>query len=249
MTEAASPLAKRAAAEFLGTSWLVFGGCGSALLAATAPSIGIGWLGVSLAFGLTLLTMAYVIGPISGCHLNPAVSVGLAASGRFPIHDAPADVAAQILGAVTGTAIMYLIARGKAGFVLGAGWPANGFGDHSPGGYSLAAALLTELVLTFFFVLIVIGVTARPSVAGFAPIAVGLALTLVHLIGIPVTNTSVNPARSTGPALFVRGWALQQLWVFWLAPLTGGLLAAGAFRILTIERGDARKPVHTAKAA
>jgi aquaporin Z len=181
---ATASLSRRAFAEFLGTSWLVFGGCGSAVLAATAPSVGIGWLGVSLAFGLTVLTMAYVVAPVSGCHLNPAVSVGLAASGRFAARDVPVYTGAQVLGSIAGTALLYLIAQGKAGFVLGTGWPANGFGEHSPGGYSLTAALSAEVVLTFFFVLVVVGVTSRTSLAGFAPIAIGLALTLVHLIGM-----------------------------------------------------------------
>lgn len=242
-------LMHRTVAEFIGAFWLVFGGCGSALLAAAAPDVGIGWLGVSLAFGLTVVTMAYVLGPISGCHLNPAVSVGLAASGRFRPQDVLPYIVAQVFGAIAGAGILYLVAAGKPGFVLGTGWPANGFGEHSPGGYSLAAGFTTELVLTFFFVLVVIAVTSNPSAVPVAPLAVGLALTLAHLIGIPVTNTSVNPARSTGPALFIGGWALAQLWLFWLAPLAGGVLAAGVYRFLSGERALARRTLRPAKAA
>lgn len=242
-------LVTRSFVEFLGTFWLVFGGCGSALLAATAPAVGIGWLGVSIAFGLTLLTIAYALGSISGAHLNPAVSVAFAASGRFSARDLPAYIGAQLLGAIAGAGVLYVIARGQAGFVLGTGWPANGFAAHSPGGYSLGASFAAELVLTFFFVLVVLGVTAQPSLTGFAPLAVGLALTLVHLIGIPVTNTSVNPARSTGPAIFVGGWALQQLWLFWVAPLAGGVLAAAVHRALTAERVTADRPVRQSRAA
>jgi aquaporin Z len=243
------PLVNRVVAEFIGTFWLVFGGCGSALLAATAPDVGIGWHGVSLAFGLTLVTMAYTLGPISGCHINPAVSVGLAVGGRFRAQDLPGYIVAQVLGAIAGAGVLYMIAAGKPGFVLGTGWPANGFGEHSPGGYSLGAALATELVLSFFFVLVVIAATSNPTLVTVAPLAVGLALTLVHLIGIPVTNTSVNPARSTGPAVFIGGWALQQLWLFWLAPIGGGVLAAVVYRFLIRERALAGRTLRPAKAA
>jgi aquaporin Z len=243
------PLLNRSVAEFIGTFWLVFGGCGSALLAATVPTVGIGWLGVSLAFGLTVVTMAYALGPISGCHLNPAISVGLAAGGRFRSQDLLPYILAQVLGGIAGAGVLYMIASGKPGFVLGTGWPANGFGEHSPGGYSLGAALTTELLLTFFFVLVVIAVTSNASAVPVAPLAVGLGLTLVHLIGIPVTNTSVNPARSTGPAVFIGGWALQQLWLFWLAPLAGGVLAAVVYRFLTGERAVAARTFRPAKAA
>jgi aquaporin Z len=242
-------LGNRVLAEFIGTFWLVFGGCGSALLAATAPDVGIGWLGVSLAFGLTLVTMAYALGHISGCHLNPAVSVSLAVGGRFRPQDLLPYITAQVLGAIAGAGALYLIASGRPGFVLGTGWPANGFGEHSPGGYSMAAALAAELLLSFFFVLVVITVTSNPAAAQVAPLAVGLALTLVHLIGIPVTNTSVNPARSTGPAVFIGGWALSQLWLFWLAPLVGGVLAAAVYRFLGQERAVAGRSVRPAKAA
>jgi len=220
---------KRCTAEFIGTGWLVLGGCGSAVLSAAFPQVGIGLLGVSLAFGLTVLTMAFAIGPISGCHLNPAVSVGLWAGGRFPAKDLLPYIVAQVLGAVAGAGILYLIASGKDGFSLTSGFAANGFGEHSPGGYSLGAALITEVVLTFMFLVIILGATDKKAAPGFAPIAIGLGLTLIHLIGIPVTNLSVNPARSTGPALFVGGWALQQLWAFWLAPLAGAATAGWFF--------------------
>jgi len=220
----------RVVAEFIGTFWLVLGGCGSAVLAAAFPAVGIGLLGVSVAFGLTVVTMAYAIGHISGCHLNPAVTAGLAASGRFK----PAEVLpywiAQVLGAVAAAALLYLIASGKAGFELSAGLASNGYGEHSPGKYSLFAGFLTELVMTFMFLMIILGATDERAPQGFAPIAIGLALTLIHLISIPVTNTSVNPARSTGPALIVGGWALQQLWLFWIAPLAGALLAGVVYR-------------------
>lgn len=229
-------LFRRVMAEFLGTFWLVLGGCGSAVLAAAFPQVGIGLLGVSLAFGLTVLTMAYSIGHISGCHLNPAVTVGLWAGGRFPMRDIPAYVAAQVLGAVASALVLYLIATGKADYRLAVnGLAANGFADHSPGAYSLASGLVIEVVLTFFFVLVILGSTDRRAPAGFAPLAIGLALTLIHLISIPVTNTSVNPARSTGPALVVGGWALHQLWMFWLAPLLGGLVGGLAYRGLAEE--------------
>jgi aquaporin Z len=223
-------LRMRMTAEFIGTFWLVLGGCGSAVLAAGFPQVGIGLLGVSLAFGLTVLTMAYAIGHISGCHLNPAVSVGLAAGGRFPAAEIPAYVVAQVLGAIAAAALLYLIASGKAGFDLASGLAANGYGEHSPGRYSLGAALVTELVMTFMFLMIILGATDRRAPQGFAPLAIGLGLTLIHLISIPVTNTSVNPARSTGPAVIVGGWALEQLWLFWLAPLVGAALAGLVYR-------------------
>ena len=232
------PLGKRATAEFFGTFWLVFGGCGSAVLAAAFPNVGIGLLGVSLAFGLTVLTMAYAIGHISGCHLNPAVSVGLLVGGRFPGSDLLAYVVAQVLGAVAGSGVLLVIASGKAGFSTASGFAANGFADHSPGGYSLLACLVAEVVLTFFFLLIILGATDKRAPAGFAPIPIGLGLTLIHLIGIPVTNLSVNPARSTGPAVFVGGWALSQLWLFWVAPIVGAALAGGFYSWLA---GDAAK--------
>jgi aquaporin Z len=226
------PLANRLAAELLGTFWLVLGGCGSAVLAAGFPELGIGLLGVALAFGLTVLTMAYAIGHVSGCHLNPAVSVGLVVGGRFPASDLLPYVVAQLAGAALGAGVLFLIASGKAGFDLAAGFAANGFGEHSPGGYSLAAGFVAEAVLTFGFLTIILGATDRRAPAGFAPIAIGFALTLIHLISIPVTNTSVNPARSTGPALFVGGWALAQLWLFWVAPLAGATLAGALYRAL-----------------
>jgi aquaporin Z len=217
-------LGKKAGAELIGTFWLVFGGCGSAVLAAAFPNLGIGFVGVALAFGLTVLTMAFAIGHISGCHLNPAISIGLAVGRRFPARELPAYIGAQLVGAVIASGILYVIASGKPGFDLG-GFASNGYGIHSPGGYSLLACFLTEAVLTFMFLLIIFGSTDRRAAPGFAPIAIGLGLTLIHLIGIPVTNTSVNPARSTGPALFVGGWALSQLWLFWVAPIAGGALA------------------------
>lgn len=219
-------------AEVLGTFWLVFGGCGSAVLAAGFPKVGIGLLGVSLAFGLTVLTMAYAIGHVSGCHLNPAVSVGLMVGKRFPAKEVPAYVAAQVVGGASGAGVLYVIASGAEGFSTAAGFAANGFGAHSPGGYSMVAALVAELVLTFFFLLVILGATDSRAPAGFAPIPIGLALTLIHLIGIPVTNLSVNPARSTGPALFVGGWALEQLWLFWLAPIVGAALAGVVYPAL-----------------
>lgn len=221
----AMSLTKRSTAECLGTFWLVFGGCGSAVLSAAFPAVGIGLLGVALAFGLTVLTMAYAIGHISGCHLNPAVSIGLWAGGRFEAKELPAYIAAQVIGAIVGAGVLYLIASGKAGFDLSAGLASNGYGAHSPGGYSLVAGLVAEVVLTFMFLIIILGATDRRAPQGFAPIAIGLGLTLVHLIGIPVTNLSVNPARSTGPAMFVGGWALGQLWLFWIAPIAGAALA------------------------
>jgi aquaporin Z len=222
----------RYGAEFLGTFWLVLGGCGSAVLAAAFPQVGIGLHGVSLAFGLTVLTMAYTIGPISGCHLNPAVSVGLWAGGRFAGSQLAPYIAAQLLGAVAAGGVIYLIASGAPGFEVANGMASNGYGAHSPGGYSLQAAFVTEVVMTAFFLLIILGSTDKRAPAGFAPIAIGLALTLIHLISIPVTNTSVNPARSTGVALYVGGWAVSQLWLFWVAPIAGALLGAFAWKLV-----------------
>jgi len=219
------PLTKRMAAELVGTFWLVLGGCGSAVLAAAFPSVGIGLLGVSLAFGLTVLTMAYAIGHVSGCHLNPAVTVGLFVARRFPAGDVVPYVIAQVIGAVAGAGVLYLVASGKAGFDLAAGFASNGVAEHSPGGYSMAAGLLVEAVMTFMFLFVILGATEERAPAGFAPFAIGLCLTLIHLVSIPVTNTSVNPARSTGPAVFVGGWALAQLWIFWLAPIVGAAAA------------------------
>jgi len=230
------PLSKRLTAEFVGTLWLVLGGCGSAVLAAAFPNVGIGLMGVSFAFGLTVLTMAFAIGHVSGCHLNPAVSVGLVVGGRFPASELVPYIVAQVLGAIAAAAILYVIASGKAGFELSAGFAANGYADHSPGGYSLLAALVCEVVMTFMFLVVILGATSRQAPAGFAPIAIGLCLTLIHLISIPVTNTSVNPARSTGPALFVGGWALSQLWMFWVAPLIGGALGGIVWRWLGREK-------------
>ncbi|AYV14735.1 MULTISPECIES: aquaporin Z [Shewanella] len=217
-------------AEFLGTLWLVLGGCGSAVLAAAFPELGIGFVGVALAFGLTVLTMAFAIGHISGCHLNPAVSFGLWAGGRFPAAELLPYIVSQVAGAIVGAAILYVIASGQDGFSLSAGFASNGFGEHSPGGYSLTAVLVCELVMTLFFLLIILGATDKRAPAGFAPIAIGLGLTLIHLISIPVSNTSVNPARSTGPALFVGDWALSQLWLFWVAPIAGAIIAGLIYR-------------------
>jgi len=216
--------------EFLGTFWLVLGGCGSAVLAAAFPALGIGFVGVSLAFGLTVLTGAYALGPISGAHFNPAVTIGLWAGGRFPARNVVAYVVAQVAGAIAGAGVLYLVASGKAGFDLAGGFASNGYGEHSPGGYSLTAALVCEIVMTFMFLIVILGATHRRAPVGFAGIAIGLALTLIHLISIPVTNTSVNPARSTGPALFVGGWAISQLWLFWLAPIVGALAAGALYR-------------------
>jgi aquaporin Z len=230
-------LGKRSLAEFFGTFWLVFGGCGSAVLAAAFPGLGIGFVGVALAFGLTVLTMAFAIGHISGCHLNPAVTAGLVAGKRFPAAEFIPYVIAQLLGAVAAAGVLYVIASGKAGFDLTGGFASNGYGEHSPGGYSLLACFVAEMVLTMFFLLIIMGSTDRRAPQGFAPIAIGLGLTLIHLVGIPVTNLSVNPARSTGPALFVGGWALHQLWLFWLAPLVGGVLGGAIYRGLFGEKG------------
>jgi len=223
---------KKYGAEFIGTFWLVLGGCGSAVLAAAFPNVGIGLLGVALAFGLTVLTMAYAIGHISGCHLNPAVSVGLWAGGRFPANQLLPYIVSQVLGAIVAGGVLYLIASGKAGFDVSAGFASNGYGAHSPGGYSLVAALVSEVVMTMMFLIIILGATDTRAPQGFAPIAIGLGLTLIHLISIPVTNTSVNPARSTGVALFVGDWAVAQLWLFWLAPIVGGLLGAAIYRFI-----------------
>ena len=222
-------------AEFLGTFWLVLGGCGSAVLAAAFPGLGIGFAGVALAFGLTVLTMAYAIGHISGCHLNPAVSIGLWAGGRFPAAKLLPYIVAQVLGAVVAAAVLYVIASGAAGFDVSKGFASNGYGAHSPGGYSLLAALVTEVVMTMFFLIVILGATDKRAPAGFAPIAIGLALTLVHLFSVPVTNASVNPARSTGVALFVGGWAVEQLWLFWLAPIVGAVLGAIAYRAVASD--------------
>ena len=229
-------LYKRTFAECLGTFWLVFGGCGSAVLAAAFPQLGIGFYGVALAFGLTVLTMAYAIGHISGCHLNPAVSVGLVAGRRFPIAELLPYVGAQVLGGILGAGVLYVIASGQAGFDVSGGFASNGYAAHSPGGYSLVSCLVAEVVLTFFFLMIIMGATDRRAPSGFAPIAIGLGLTLIHLIGIPVTNLSVNPARSTGPAVFVGGWALAQLWLFWLAPIIGAILAGIVYKIFQPDK-------------
>ena len=225
-------LGKRSLAELLGTFWLVFGGCGSAVLAAGFPALGIGFVGVAFAFGLTVLTMAYAIGHISGCHLNPAVSVGLAVGKRFPASELPAYIIAQVVGGIVAAGVLYVIASGKAGFDLSGGFASNGYAAHSPGGYSMVACLVAEVVLTFMFLMIILGSTDRRAPQGFAPIAIGLGLTLIHLIGIPVTNLSVNPARSTGPAVFVGGWAVEQLWLFWLAPIVGAAIAGVAYPAL-----------------
>ncbi|MDX2457005.1 MAG: aquaporin Z [Gammaproteobacteria bacterium] len=225
-------MTKKLTAEFIGTFWLVLGGCGSAVLAAAFPDVGIGLLGVSFAFGLTVLTMAFAIGHISGCHLNPAVSIGLWAGGRFNTSELLPYIIIQVAGAIAGAGVLYLIASGKAGFELSSGLASNGYGDHSPGGYSLASCLLAEVVMTFMFLMIILGATDKRAPQGFAPIAIGLGLTLIHLISIPVTNTSVNPARSTGPALFVGDWATAQLWMFWVAPIIGAVIAGFAYRFL-----------------
>jgi len=229
-------MVKKLSAEFLGTAWLVLGGCGSAVLAAGFPDLGIGFVGVSLAFGLTVLTMAFAIGHISGCHLNPAVTLGLWSAGKVPTTDVVPYIVAQVVGGIAGAAVIAAIATGKADFNLfQSGFAANGFGEHSPGGYSLQAALICEVVMTFFFLMIILGATDARAPAGFAPIAIGLGLTLIHLISIPVTNTSVNPARSTSQALFVGGWAMQQLWLFWVAPIAGGVLAGVVHRWLSAK--------------
>ena len=228
---------KRYAAEFFGTFWLVLGGCGSAVIAAAFPDVGIGLLGVSLAFGLTVLTMAYAIGHISGCHLNPAVSIGLYVGNRFDAKELFPYIIAQVLGGIAAGGVLYLVASGKAGFDVTAGFASNGYGEHSPGGYSFLAALVTEFVMTMMFLLIILGATDKRAPQGFAPIAIGLGLTLIHLISIPVTNTSVNPARSTGVAVFVGGWAISQLWLFWVAPIIGGSVGAAIYRMISSEKG------------
>jgi aquaporin Z len=228
-------LIKKLVAEFIGTFWLVLGGCGSAVLAAAFPDVGIGLLGVSLAFGLTVLTMAFAIGHISGCHLNPAVSIGLWSGGRFSVNELGPYIAAQLAGGLAGAAILFVIASGQAGFDVTAGFASNGFAEHSPGGYSLTAALVTELVMTFMFLIIILGATDKRAPQGFAPIAIGLGLTLIHLISIPITNTSVNPARSTGVAMFQGGWAVSQLWLFWVAPIVGAILAGVTYRWFEAE--------------
>ncbi|MBL0665564.1 aquaporin Z [Aeromonas jandaei] len=227
---------KPVAAEFLGTFWLVLGGCGSAVLAAAFPHVGIGLLGVSLAFGLTVLTMAYAIGHISGCHLNPAVTIGLWAGGRFPASGVLSYIVAQVLGAIAAAAVLYVIASGQAGFDLSAGFASNGYGEHSPGGYNMMAALVCEAVMTGFFLFVIMGATDSRAPAALAPVAIGLCLTLIHLVSIPVTNTSVNPARSTGVALFVGDWAIGQLWLFWVAPIVGAILGALAYRLVAAEQ-------------
>jgi aquaporin Z len=226
------PLNKRALAEFFGTFWLVFGGCGAAVLAAGVPTVGIGYLGVALAFGLTVLTMAFAIGHISGCHLNPAVSLGLVVGKRFPASELPYYVIAQVVGAIAASGVLYVIASGVPTFDVHAGFASNGYAEHSPQGYSLLACIVAEIVLTAFFLIVIMGATDGRAPKGFAPIAIGLGLTLIHLVGIPVTNLSVNPARSTGPAIFAGGWALQQLWLFWVAPPIGGALGGGIYSML-----------------
>jgi len=241
-------LSKRSAAEFLGTFWLVFGGCGSAVIAAAFPNVGIGFLGVALAFGLTLLTMAYAIGHISGCHLNPAVSVGLWTGKRFPASELLPYIIAQVLGGIAGAGVLYVIASGKTGFDVSAGFASNGYGLHSPGGYSLLACLVAEVVLTFMFLMIILGATDKRAPSGLAPLAIGFCLTLIHLISIPVTNTSVNPARSTGPAIFAGGWAISQLWLFWLAPIVGAAIAGFAYSWLASESDLAKTIEPPAKA-
>ncbi|MEZ2347953.1 aquaporin Z [Terriglobus sp. RCC_193] len=238
------PLGKRCIAEFFGTFWLVFGGCGSAVLAAAFPSLGIGFAGVALAFGLTVLTMAYTLGHISGGHFNPAVTLGLCAGKRFPAKDVIPYWVAQVVGGIAAAGVLYLIASGKEGFSLAGGFASNGYGLHSPGGYSLVACLVAEIVLTAFFLLIIMGSTDKRVPNGFAPLAIGLGLTLIHLISIPVTNTSVNPARSLGPAVFVGGWALQQVWLFWVAPLIGGVVGGFVYELLFSEYKET--PVLTA---
>jgi aquaporin Z len=243
------PLRNRLAAEFVGTFWLVLGGCGSAVLAAAFPNVGIGLLGVALAFGLTVLTMAFAIGHISGCHLNPAVTVGLVVGGRFKSSEAIPYIIAQVIGAVVAAALLYLIASGKAGFDLAGGLASNGYAEHSPGGYSLLSCFVSEIVMTFMFLMIILGATDERAPAGFAPIAIGLGLTLIHLISIPVTNTSVNPARSTGPALIVGSWALDQLWLFWVAPLIGAALGGVSYRAIAGEIAPARATKVAAKVA
>jgi aquaporin Z len=244
-------MTKKAAAEFFGTFWLVFGGCGSAVLAAAFPGLGIGFTGVSLAFGLTVLTMAYAVGHISGGHFNPAVTIGLCTAGRVPANTVLPYILAQVLGAVSGAGVLYLIASGRAGFSLSGGFASNGYDAHSPGGYSMVACIVAEVVLTFFFLIVILGSTDSRAPQGMAPLAIGLALTLIHLISIPVTNTSVNPARSTGPAVFAGGWALTQLWLFWLAPIAGAVAAAVVYAFLAGEKpavlrtASEKEPLHT----
>ena len=242
-------LGKRSLAEFFGTFWLVFGGCGAAVLDAAFPNLGIGFVGVALAFGLTVLTMAFAIGHISGCHLNPAISVGLVAGGRFPASELISYVIAQVVGAIAAGGVLYVIASGKAGFDVSAGFASNGYAAHSPGGYSLLACFVAEVVLTMFFLLVIMGSTDTRAPQGFAPIAIGLCLTLIHLVGIPVTNLSVNPARSTGPAIYVGGWALQQLWLFWIAPPIGGILGGIIYRALFSETTEPPRPIAAARSA
>lgn len=242
-------LAKRATAELFGTFWLVFGGCGAAVLAAAFPSLGIGFAGVALAFGLTVLTMAYAIGHISGCHLNPAVSIGLAAGKRFPVSELLPYIGAQLVGAVLASSVLYVIARGREGFEVSAGFASNGYGTHSPGGYSLLSCFVAEAVLTMFFLLVILGSTDKRAPQGFAPIAIGLCLTLIHLICIPVTNTSVNPARSTGPAIFVGGWAISQLWLFWVAPILGAVAAGVIYSVVFEAAPEPQPALAKAKAA
>lgn len=239
------PIGKRATAEFFGTFWLVFGGCGAAVLAATFPAVGIGFAGVALAFGLTVLTMAYAIGHISGCHLNPAVSVGLVAGKRFPASELPAYIIAQVLGAIAAAGVLYIIASGSAGFNIQNGFACNGYGVNSPGGYSLLAGFVAEVVLTAFFLIVIMGSTDDRAPKGFAPVAIGLCLTLIHLVGIPVTNLSVNPARSTGPAVFAGGWALAQLWMFWVAPLIGGIIGGVVYKTLFGTQGKVEAAMET----
>jgi aquaporin Z len=235
-------MSRRIAAEFMGTLWLVLGGCGSAVISAAFPQLGIGILGVAIAFGLTVVTMAYAIGPISGAHLNPAISLGLWIAGRFKARDLPGYIIAQVVGAIAGAGILYVIATGSAAFTPQGGFATNGYGAHSPGQYTLLACAITELVMTFMFVMVILGATDRRAPAGFAPLAIGLALTLIHLISIPVTNTSVNPARSLGPAVFVGGAAIQQLWLFWLAPIAGALLAGLVYRFFAEQQADDASP-------
>ena len=242
-------LAKRATAEFLGTFWLVFGGCGSAVLAAAFPALGIGFAGVALAFGLTVLTMAFAIGHISGCHLNPAVSVGLVAARRFPASDLLPYVIAQVVGAIAAAGVLFIIASGRDAFSLAGGFASNGYGAHSPGGYSLLACFAAEAVLTMFFLLVILGATDKRAPQGFAPIAIGLCLTLIHLVSIPVTNTSVNPARSTGPALFVGGWAVGQLWLFWIAPIVGAAIGGVVYSAVFQTAEEAQPVLAKAKSA
>jgi len=241
------PLSKRMTAEFLGTFWLVLGGCGSAVLAAAFPGVGIGLLGVSCAFGLTVLTMAYAIGHVSGCHLNPAVTVGLVAGGRAKVSDLVPYVIAQVAGGIAGAGVLYAIASGKPGFDLAGGFASNGYGDHSPGGYSLGSGFIAEIVMTFMFLMIILGATDARAPKGLAPVAIGLGLTLIHLVSIPVTNTSVNPARSTGPALVVGGWALKQLWLFWVAPLLGAAVAGIAYRALGSSKSELDEVTESSK--